>query len=47
MVVRQPPRSSVLAYCSREPRLAWMALTVGVKATSLEGRVMAGSVELG
>ena len=33
-----------LGVVPREPRLAWMALTAGVKATSLEGRVMASSI---
>lgn len=37
---RQPPRSSILAYASREPRCLWAALTAGVNATSLTGRFM-------
>jgi hypothetical protein len=35
--VRQPPLSSILAKCAREPRSDCTALTAGLKATSLEG----------
>jgi hypothetical protein len=43
MAVCQPPRSSIRAYWRREPRFSWMALTAGVKATSLDGLHMGSS----
>jgi hypothetical protein len=41
IAVRQPPRSSsILAEASRDPRRACTALTEGLKATSLDGRLV-------
>jgi hypothetical protein len=35
--VAKPPRASILAYASREPRRNWIALTLAVNAMSLDG----------